>query len=289
MLPTPVSLACRCRDRAASGGSRRKTRVGSALKMSCVPLPWWTSKSTMATRSAPYLRCASRATMATVLMRQKPIGVSISAWWPGGRMAQKALSTSPSTTASSAASAAAQARSAAASSEPDGNEGVLVDLPDALGRAGVAQLLEIVARHAPVRPASGRRSGHRGAQACRSAARKRLLDGADAVGALGMALRRDVVGKIGLADEQRGQRLGCSVLRALVLTPARGHCQTAPMTVHRARSIRQIGGRRRRPAARRQARAPFPPRRSMAWAPTRPTPMRCCRSTRPRGGRASIR
>jgi hypothetical protein len=28
--------------------------VGSSQKMFCVPLPWWTSKSTIATRSAPF-------------------------------------------------------------------------------------------------------------------------------------------------------------------------------------------------------------------------------------------
>jgi len=32
--------------------------VGSDQKISCVPLPWWTSKSTTATRDTPWLSCA---------------------------------------------------------------------------------------------------------------------------------------------------------------------------------------------------------------------------------------
>ena len=48
-----------------------------------------------------------------LLNRQKPIACIGSAWWPGGRMAQKAALASPATTASTAAQAAPAARSAA--------------------------------------------------------------------------------------------------------------------------------------------------------------------------------
>ena len=46
---------------------------GSSQKMSCVPLPWWTSKSTIATRSSPWSTRRVRAATATLLNRQKPI------------------------------------------------------------------------------------------------------------------------------------------------------------------------------------------------------------------------
>ena len=85
----------------------------SPAMMSSVPLPWCTSKSTMATRSRPRTSSAWRAAMATLLKKQKPMASSRVAWWPGGRTAQKALATSPSSTASVAATAAPAARSTA--------------------------------------------------------------------------------------------------------------------------------------------------------------------------------
>jgi hypothetical protein len=54
-----------------------------------------------------------RAAMATLLKKQKPMACSRQAWWPGGRTAQKAFSSSPAITASVAAMAAPAARSAA--------------------------------------------------------------------------------------------------------------------------------------------------------------------------------
>ena len=63
----------------------------SPATMSSVPLPWWTSKSTMATRSSPRTSSAWRAATATLLKKQKPIAWSRVAWWPGGRTEQKAL------------------------------------------------------------------------------------------------------------------------------------------------------------------------------------------------------
>src|SRR3972149_1386219 len=51
--------------------------------MSCVPLPWWTSMSMMATRSSPDSRAFAAATL-TLLKRQKPIARSGVAWGPGG-------------------------------------------------------------------------------------------------------------------------------------------------------------------------------------------------------------
>ena len=62
---------------------------GSAWKMSLVPLPWWTSQSTIITRSRPWASRACRAATATLLNRQKPIARAASAWWPGGRWIEK--------------------------------------------------------------------------------------------------------------------------------------------------------------------------------------------------------
>ena len=46
MLPTPVSsLAARCPDTAATGANSGTARAGRRQKMSWVPLPWCTSKS----------------------------------------------------------------------------------------------------------------------------------------------------------------------------------------------------------------------------------------------------
>ena len=47
-----------------------------AGEMSSVPLPWWTSKSTIATRSRPRTSSAWRAATATLLKKQKPIAWS---------------------------------------------------------------------------------------------------------------------------------------------------------------------------------------------------------------------
>ncbi len=51
--------------------------------------------------------------MATLLKKQKPMARSRQAWWPGGRTAQNAFSSSPAITASVAASTAPAARSIA--------------------------------------------------------------------------------------------------------------------------------------------------------------------------------
>ncbi len=81
--------------------------------MSSLPLPWWTSKSTSATRSSPWWLSAWRMPTATLSKKQKPIGASCVAWWPGGRTAQNAVFTSPFKTRSVASTAAPAARSAA--------------------------------------------------------------------------------------------------------------------------------------------------------------------------------
>ena len=52
---------------------------GSARKIAFVPLPWWTSQSTIITRSSPRSSSARRAATATLLNRQKPIARSGSA------------------------------------------------------------------------------------------------------------------------------------------------------------------------------------------------------------------
>ena len=53
----------------------------------------------------PYFRWAWRAAIAAWSKKQKPIGLLVSAWWPGGRIARKALSAAPDITASVAATA----------------------------------------------------------------------------------------------------------------------------------------------------------------------------------------
>jgi len=60
----------------------------------------------MATRFRPWRSKAYLAAMATLLKKQKPMALSRQAWWPGGRMAQKAFSNSPAITASVASKAA---------------------------------------------------------------------------------------------------------------------------------------------------------------------------------------
>src|SRR5262245_41570361 len=81
--------------------------------MSCEPLPWWTSKSTTAARVMPYCFCAWRAAIAALLNRQNPIGRAVSVWWPGGRVATKALVALPVITSSTAWTAPPAARNAA--------------------------------------------------------------------------------------------------------------------------------------------------------------------------------
>ncbi len=77
-----------------------------------MPLPWWTSKSTIATRARPAARACAAAT-AMLLNRQKPIARSASAWWPGGRtQAIAGPAAASARTASTAATAAPAARRA---------------------------------------------------------------------------------------------------------------------------------------------------------------------------------
>ena len=64
---------CRSLDRVASGESNRKNSDGSFQNIAWVPLPWWTSKSTTATRSRPYACFAWAPPTATLLNRQKPM------------------------------------------------------------------------------------------------------------------------------------------------------------------------------------------------------------------------
>ena len=54
-----------------------------------MPLPWWTSKSTIATRSSASRRWAARAAIATLLKMQNPIARPGRAWCPGGRTSAK--------------------------------------------------------------------------------------------------------------------------------------------------------------------------------------------------------
>ena len=85
-----------------------------------------------------------------------------------------------------------------------GDEGVGIELADAFGRAAIAQAGEI----APVMHQLGQHQIARlrlaPQQPVETGAAQRVRDGADAVGPLGMALRGHMIGKVRLADEQRG-------------------------------------------------------------------------------------
>ena len=67
-----LATAAGARVERVTGAATRRRRVGSDQNTSCVPLPWWASKSTISTRS-PRSASAAAAT-ATLLSRQKPIG-----------------------------------------------------------------------------------------------------------------------------------------------------------------------------------------------------------------------
>ncbi len=87
--------------------------LGSAWKISLVPLPWWTSQSRISTRSAPCADWARRAATATLPKKQKPIACAGSAWWPGGRSADTPARAPSPSSASASAHAPPAARSAA--------------------------------------------------------------------------------------------------------------------------------------------------------------------------------
>mmetsp|Transcript_16916 Transcript_16916/g.52848 ORF Transcript_16916/g.52848 Transcript_16916/m.52848 type:complete len:254 (+) Transcript_16916:1074-1835(+) len=92
---------------------------GSSQQRACVPLPWWTSKSTTRTFSTAKSRralgvplsshksprVASLAQVATTFRKQKPIAFLEHAWWPGGRMQQRAWAWRPATTEAHASTA----------------------------------------------------------------------------------------------------------------------------------------------------------------------------------------
>ena len=64
-----------------------------------VPLPWWTSQSTMSTRWTPRRRAALAAT-ATLPKSENPIAQWHSAWCPGGRTTATPLRSRPQQTSS---------------------------------------------------------------------------------------------------------------------------------------------------------------------------------------------
>ena len=59
--------------------------------MSCVPLPWWTSKSTIATFLYLYLFNKYFAPIPTLFKIQKPADLFLELWCPGGRILQNAF------------------------------------------------------------------------------------------------------------------------------------------------------------------------------------------------------
>ena len=77
--------------------------LGSSQNTDWVPLPWWTSQSTIAIRCTPSTSRACFAAIATLLNTQKPMPVSAIAWCPHGLTSANPLSTVPLTTASTMA------------------------------------------------------------------------------------------------------------------------------------------------------------------------------------------
>ena len=59
--------------------------------MSCVPLPWWTSKSMIAIFLYLYLFNKYLAPIAILFKIQKPAALFWLQWWPGGRTLAKAF------------------------------------------------------------------------------------------------------------------------------------------------------------------------------------------------------
>ena len=71
----------------------------------------------IATFLTPASACIHRAAMAALLKRQKPMARSLSAWWPGGRIAENTRRCSPNSTAQHE-SIAPPAATSAASQDP---------------------------------------------------------------------------------------------------------------------------------------------------------------------------
>ena len=63
--------------------------VGSSRKSASVPLPWWTSKSTIATRVEPELALGVARGDRDVVEDAEAHRADASAWWPGGRTSAK--------------------------------------------------------------------------------------------------------------------------------------------------------------------------------------------------------
>ena len=182
------------------------TRSSPAM-MSSVPLPWWTSKSTIATRSRPRTSSACRAATATLLKKQKPIACARVAWWPGGRTAQNAFSTSPSMTASVAATAAPAARITACQVPA----AAIVSASMSRGRPSaairsqhVAQLGDVAAlvRQVEVVGAHHRRLAQLEGRVEAGGAEV-VVDRVEPLRALGMAVAHVVAAAIGMAVEGR--------------------------------------------------------------------------------------
>ena len=177
--------------------------------MSWVPLPWWTSKSTMATRSTPWAACACRAATAALLKKQKPIGVAASAWWPGGRVATKALSTrrvDDLVDGEGRPAGRAQRRLEGAGR----HRGVGIELDRALARAGALDRLDVVERMDPRQRLD--RDARRGVarEKLERFVFERLIDGAQSLRPFGMAFAHVVRGACRMRHEQRRQRTSLS-------------------------------------------------------------------------------
>ena len=95
------------RDRAATGGCWRRGRSATRRRSPPSRCRGGRPSRGSSTRSAPQAAIACAAATAALLNRQKPIGVSRSAWWPGGRSAQSANGASPASRRSAAGGRAA--------------------------------------------------------------------------------------------------------------------------------------------------------------------------------------
>ncbi len=183
----------------------------SSQTRSCVPLPWWTSKSTIATRSRPCASSAWRAPTTALPKRQKPIarrGLGVVA----GRAHRAEGVARPRRPSPGRRRAPPRRRPRRAARQRAGaEEGVGVDRGEALAGPRAASAARcgggVGAQQLRVRrPAAPRR----GAEPAKSAAVERRVDRLEPRHPLGMAGRVDVPQAVGMRD-QRGRhraRLG---------------------------------------------------------------------------------
>ncbi len=157
--------------------------------------------------------------MAAWLKKQKPIGVAVSAWWPGGRVATKALLARFSIT-SSTASTAPPTQRIAASESAGRHRGVAVEPHHAFLRADVADLRYIVERMAQRDGLDRRHRGFDPDQRLEPFMLQRPFDGAQPVRALRVAGRDQMV-QAGLVTHEQCRHGELSSVPGRWLLPGR--------------------------------------------------------------------